>query len=174
MENRVAEENPQNSIGGEEEEEKSNGFLRNLISNMVSEEKKDEGEEKGSGFLRNFISSMVYAEGDEENEEKEEEQSVSRETGEVGSGNGLAVLEDQGGVSESAEENGGGGNGGKGIGNMISELFHSGKRETEEKPEENVKTEEEEGGGGGGGGGGGIIDNIISHLPASLQGRYFS
>ncbi|TXG58885.1 hypothetical protein EZV62_016714 [Acer yangbiense] len=75
---------------------------------------------------------------------------------------------------------GGDGTGGV-IKNVISNLFHSNEAQNEKKNnnedeeeeeevvkvvEENgkVKTEEEEGGGGGGG----FIDNIVSHLPASL------
>ncbi|KAK2647423.1 hypothetical protein Ddye_014912 [Dipteronia dyeriana] len=136
--------------GGGGEERRSGGLLDNLIHNLVSP-----------------LSPITGHKRVDEEEEK--------------------VFETSGNESSKrtkTEEDhvGGDGTGGL-IKNVISNLFHSNEAQNEKKKkneeeeegvvkvvEENgkVKAEEKEGGGGGGGGSGGFIDNIVSHLPASL------
>ncbi|KAI9152974.1 hypothetical protein LWI28_003845 [Acer negundo] len=134
--------------GGGGEERRSGGLLDNLIHNLVSPlspktvQKRVDEEEKVFERSENESSKRTKTEKDHV----------------VGDGTGGLIK------------------------NVISNLFHSNEAQNEKKNnneeeeeeevvkvvEENgkVKTEEEEGGGGGGGGG--FIDNIVSHLPASL------
>ncbi|KAK1563331.1 hypothetical protein Q3G72_026160 [Acer saccharum] len=132
--------------GGGGEERRSGGLLDNLIHNLVSP----------------LSPKTVHKRVDEVEKvfERSENESSKR-------------------TKTEKDHVGGDGTGGV-IKNVISNLFHSNEDQNEKKNnneeeeevvkvvEENgkVKTEEEEGGGGGGGGG--FIDNIVSHLPASL------
>ncbi|KAL5809037.1 hypothetical protein ACOSQ3_029728 [Xanthoceras sorbifolium] len=158
MEDGLADINP--SSGGEilreKEEEKRE-------TTVVVEEGEDSEKGRG-GLLDNLIHNLVSplsskAAGDVEVFEASENERSKRTK------------------TEKDHVDGGGGGSGNGglIKNVISNLFHPNETQAaadkEKKNEEEVvkngkvKTEEEDSGGGGGGG---IIDNIVSHLPASL------
>ncbi|XWS67283.1 hypothetical protein CRYUN_Cryun05aG0274400 [Craigia yunnanensis] len=161
----------------QEGEERANGFINHVISNLVTggdadEEKQTkqaeketmpEGgkdEEKGGGLLYHIISNLVTP--------------SSPKRGNITQGKVEAfdgTSENESGFRSAEEVGGGGGL----INNIISNLFHHSDDDVRESKEENKKEEmvkvgeenkaekTEEGGGGGG-----IIDNFVSCLPTSL------
>ncbi|XVF55035.1 hypothetical protein PTKIN_Ptkin06aG0004100 [Pterospermum kingtungense] len=170
-------QNPE--AAAKEGENRDNGLINQLISNLVasgdSDENKQAGKEtipgggkdgeKGGGLLDHIISNLVTP--------------VSPKTGNTTQGEVEAF--DGTSENQSVEEVGGGGGGaGSGgglINNIVSNLFHHSEGEVVESREEKKKKEmvkvgkenkAEKTEDGGGGGGGGIIDNIVSHMPKSL------
>ncbi|KAG7027418.1 hypothetical protein SDJN02_11431, partial [Cucurbita argyrosperma subsp. argyrosperma] len=153
------------------------GKTEELSQNLTQQRGGEEEEEKAGGFLRNFISNMVSTEGSEEKKGEVEKESgvVSEEKTEQGKGNGFLknfmsnrVCEEEEEEEEEEEKKSGF------LKNLISNMVNAEEGKEVSNVVDCEKTGEGEsdksGGGGGGGGGGGIIDNIVSHLPASLQG----
>lgn len=167
---------------------------RNDIDSPESEEGKEraaakESEEKGQysggGMISNLISAFVSKDSDEEEkgggampmgerkrEEEEEQQQVGEKEGHglinhlisnLVSPLGPKLVGDENGSSLEDQEKGGGI-----FNNLISGILHHGEGTGGERDEgnyEKVQTEETAGGGGGG-----LIENIVSHLPAPLDG----
>ena len=132
-------------------EERQAGFINNLLSNLVpggeAEEEKEHDEDRRGSF------------GEDKSEDKGVglisryiSNLVSPRSPKAGKFTGQRVDDfevENVGSSKVDEDVGGGRNGGQ---------LKQGKIEEEE--------------GGGGHGGGGIIDNLVSHLPASLKGKF--
>lgn len=132
-------------------EERQTGFINNLLSNLVpggeAEEEKEHDEDRRGSF------------GEDKSEDKGVglisryiSNLVSPRSPKAGKFTGQRVDDfevENVGSSKVDEDVGGGRNGGQ---------LKQGKIEEEE--------------GGGGHGGGGIIDNLVSHLPASLKGKF--
>ena len=155
------------------------GLISNLISNLVPRSMAETGEEdingddkdeeKEGGFINHIISNLVSPLSP-----RPREVSTAVENGEKG-------ISDGGGGGSNSEEAAAAASAGGGrglINNLISNIFNHSDEDGElkediiedekadvgEKHEQVKKGKKEEGGGGS------IIDNLVSHLPASLSG----
>lgn len=113
--------------------------------------------EKSGGLITSFISNLVSPRSTKSGEFTKRKVEDEVETGEIVNG-------------KTEQDVGGGENGGGVISNMISNFFNPSEEEKEVEEvkdggNKRLKMDEEEGGKGG------LIDNIVSHLPASIPGQ---